>query len=71
MVQDAHAGTGDAGAAHRQAVGETEQGPLGDAQARGEVQNKRRAGDVGGVNILDLALALVLVLEQRLALLTV
>lgn len=65
MVQDTHAGTRNARAAHHQAVGEAEEGPLGDAQVRRKVQNKRGAGDVGGANILAL------VLEEHLALLTV
>lgn len=56
MVQDPNPGTRDTGATHRQAVGETKEGPLGHSKARREVQDKRRAADVGGADLLVLVL---------------
>lgn len=62
MIHDADACTGDARSAYCQPIGKGEKGPLGDANARWKVENKRRAADVGGI---------VLVLEESLTLLTV
>lgn len=52
VVDDAHTCVGNTGSADHQAVGEREQGPLRDAHARGEIEDKGRAVQFGLVAVL-------------------
>jgi len=50
VVYDPNAHVGNARPAYHQAVGQREEGPLGEPRARWEVEDERRAnGDVGGI----------------------
>lgn len=46
MIYDPNACPGNTGSANHQAVGKSEEGPLGNTHARWEVKNKGRASDV-------------------------
>lgn len=62
VVYDPNACTGNTGSAYHQAVGQSEESPLGETRARWKVEDKRRAVNVSGV---------ILVLEESQTLLTI